>query len=545
MEGLSFSKHARRTFHDNPYILTISGDAESLAMEVEHAEDGRRWRSKFAARFIEEITQRTGNAKKFDIFVRMLLSALAQESDAVYLDVLTARDLEMLRRHANPQGPPTTSVAGQSDKRYLILTYRAEFDKVHYPLPLPLDERSEEETLRALVVRLRTELVEARQASVAGPSRDDDRILALQRQSLELSEALVASRRETELLRAELRSHSAASSTSDAIEASRLRAHITKLQADFKAAKEEWRQRETTLKREGDRLATDLRNERQKVDRLQAQVRKLEDERRVPASRLPSAPRGMSAERSRQPSRSPSMERSHPPSRPPSRPASGRHSRASSVASSRDRTPSPSSFLRGSGGRGNAPASGSREPRLPAPLRSGSPGRGREPPLAEDRRAPSPSANLSPYRQSTAVLPPPRRAPSPGQRSRERTPSPVRPASSAAAPRAMLTLRDRGLLSTGAGPAKPVSTRYGSRPSSASRAGGTGVGGSQGVDDSFAEHRPGSLFGLAANLGLGPGSLPAAGGAGSAAADAVDACDIDARLQALQTFLKQTKNMAC
>jgi len=161
MEALGFSKKARRDFHGIPYVIAVSGDNESLSIEVEHEEDGRRWRSKFAARFIEEVTQRTGNAKKFDVFVQMLLSALVQESGAVYLDVLTARDLEMLRRHANPQGPPTTSAVGQSDKRYLILTYRAEFDKVHYPLPLPLDERSEEETLRGMVGRLRAELEEA------------------------------------------------------------------------------------------------------------------------------------------------------------------------------------------------------------------------------------------------------------------------------------------------------------------------------------------------------------------------------------------------
>merc|ERR1719210_1431430 len=126
MEALGFSKTVRRTFHDTPYVVSVTGDSESLKIEVEHAEDGKRWRAKFAASFIEEITQRTGNAKKFDIFVRMMLSALAQESDSVYLDVLTARDLEMLRRHANPQGPPTTtSAAAQSDKRYLILTYCA------------------------------------------------------------------------------------------------------------------------------------------------------------------------------------------------------------------------------------------------------------------------------------------------------------------------------------------------------------------------------------------------------------------------------------
>lgn len=40
----------------------------------------------------------------------------------------------------------------------MILTYRAEFDKVHYPLPLPMDERSEEDVLRAMARALATAL---------------------------------------------------------------------------------------------------------------------------------------------------------------------------------------------------------------------------------------------------------------------------------------------------------------------------------------------------------------------------------------------------
>eukprot|EP00438_Fugacium_kawagutii_P025915 Skav228598 [mRNA] locus=scaffold5678:6215:20800:+ [translate_table: standard] len=131
---------------DAEYVLSLVGDTESLSIEagvapgvtgcspllsspcqVEHAEDGAdctegAWRlsidgwtsgetstcsylCRFAASFVEEITRRTGNAKKprvpgsalhgwmdgFDVFCRMLLSALAQESDSVYLDVLTAR----------------------------------------------------------------------------------------------------------------------------------------------------------------------------------------------------------------------------------------------------------------------------------------------------------------------------------------------------------------------------------------------------------------------------------------------------------------------
>ena len=67
---------------------------------------------------------------------------------SVYLDLLTSRDLEMLRQRAD-RGPPTGSPPASSPtapavdrggKRYLILTYHGEFDKVHYPLSLTPDE---------------------------------------------------------------------------------------------------------------------------------------------------------------------------------------------------------------------------------------------------------------------------------------------------------------------------------------------------------------------------------------------------------------------
>eukprot|EP00931_Biecheleriopsis_adriatica_P056948 TRINITY_DN3377_c0_g2_i4.p1 TRINITY_DN3377_c0_g2~~TRINITY_DN3377_c0_g2_i4.p1 ORF type:complete len:589 (-),score=117.16 TRINITY_DN3377_c0_g2_i4:122-1888(-) len=587
MEALGFSRTERRTFHDTEYVLAIAGDTESISIEVEHAEDGRRWRAKFAARFIEEITQRTGNAKKFDVFVRMLLSALAQESDAVYLDVLTARDLEMLRRHANPQGPPTTSTATQSDKRYMILTYRAEFDKVHYPLPLPLDERSEEELLRCMVARLKSELSQAHatisqleekacESGASATTAEEERVAKLQRQNAELSDALQAVRKESEQLRTELRlrtSGSQPTSHHKDDEVHRLKSELARSKAEIKSMKDELRQRENAQRRNRDKESLELKSEKQKADRLQAQVRKLEEEKRSLGMRLQAASRGQSAERSRPAARTPSADRCRPPSRPvsgsrqPSRPPSRQpptrqpSSRASSLASSRERTPSPSSFI--AGGRGRPSAMG----------RSGSPG------LREDRReAYSPGATLSPYRRPSGPPAGGRRTPSPGTRSRERTPSPGSQrggavplpslsglGSGGAAPRSSVSLHDRGTI--GAGGQKPVSSRYGnggSRPSSASRGAGVrqanaaavagGLDAAEGHVSAAAApsppHQPGSLFGLAANLGLGPGASPgaAAGGVssslGGSSAEDAPACDIDVRLQALQSFLKQTKNIS-
>jgi len=86
------------------------------------------------------------------------------------------------------------------------------------------------------------------------------------------------------------------------------------------------------------------------------------------------------------------------------------------------------------------------------------------------------------------------------------------------------------------------------------RAGSRGPGGAgrSAALDEHGQHKPGALFGLAANLGLGPGSLAVASSASSSGGAAVqgvvaeeaEACDIDARLQALQSFLKQTKHIA-
>jgi len=609
MDTMGFTKTAKLTFHDVPYVLKLSGDRDVLSVEVEDVDDGKRWRAKFASRFIEEITQRTGNAKKFDIFVRMLLSAVAQESDSVYIDVLTARDLEMLRRHANPQGPPTTSTAGQSDKRYLILTYRAEFDKVHYPLPLPLDERSEEEVLRALVNNLRTDLADAKQTilnlqqqqqqqlqqtQLLEQRRDEEGIEAtLRQQNTDLAAALKLSRRETEQLRIELRQRGAgAGSGGDSFEAEKLKSLCSKLQSDLKAAKEEARQKETAQKQR-DR---ELRDLRQKTERMQQQVRRLEDERRALTVRLQSAERRPSVERSRPSSRAPSADRARPSSRPASRPPSRTASRpasrpasvppsrsasrASSVASSRDRTP---------------------------PAGQGSAGRGGDRPWAFKGAASSAAADrassgrktTSPYTRQQPGSGAGRRTPSPGQQ-RQRTPSPgarvpvSRPAS----------LRDRssgggGVPATSSGAtavggtgrvaSRPTSTRYGgagaghraaSDPRGGNIPGSSGglraadlydreKGGSlrrsasRGPQDAVAasldvsghhQHQPGELFGLAANLGLGPGSFSAVGSSGSSVGTAAanagatlddngNACDIDARLQALQAFLKQTKHV--
>lgn len=81
----------------------------------------------------------------------MLSSSFSKESESVFIDLLTFSDLEALkaRKVGNSTSNSSTSSTSMSVnnsnhrsylKRYLILTYSGEFDRVHYPLPLAYEE---------------------------------------------------------------------------------------------------------------------------------------------------------------------------------------------------------------------------------------------------------------------------------------------------------------------------------------------------------------------------------------------------------------------
>jgi hypothetical protein len=139
------------------YVLYIS-TAENKILRIEIEEDctPKRWFGEFSAQYIEEITHMTGNFKTFNVFLSMLLSSLEQNSDSVLVDLLTYADLELLK--SRRAGKPDTSVilsAQGNKKRYLILTYTVEFDRVHYPLPLAFVDHPSTESLQRTIDRLR------------------------------------------------------------------------------------------------------------------------------------------------------------------------------------------------------------------------------------------------------------------------------------------------------------------------------------------------------------------------------------------------------
>ena len=114
---------------------------------------GRTWTD------VEEISSKTGSFKSYKVFMKMLLTALKRESDNVVVDLLTYKDLDMLRsRQAGSAGPdkPATNDTVNS-KRYLIMTYNSEFDRIHYPLPLQYVASPDPKYLKSIIARLRSE----------------------------------------------------------------------------------------------------------------------------------------------------------------------------------------------------------------------------------------------------------------------------------------------------------------------------------------------------------------------------------------------------
>jgi coiled-coil domain-containing protein 61 len=118
----------------------------------------------------------------------MLLTAARQQSDSVFVDLLTFQDLEALKSKkaaaaaaaaggapaggAAPAAPPPRPLpASAAGKRYLILTYASEFDRVHYPLPLA-QEGPDTARLLSVISELRREVarLEAKRGGGGGAS---------------------------------------------------------------------------------------------------------------------------------------------------------------------------------------------------------------------------------------------------------------------------------------------------------------------------------------------------------------------------------------
>ncbi|KAJ1621179.1 hypothetical protein T492DRAFT_1149808 [Pavlovales sp. CCMP2436] len=234
----AWEEEAELMLHGKPYLLSISVRGDELAVACELVTSGDRWKASFVSAYLEEITQKTGSFKRFGVFAQMLRSAAAGAADSLSLDILTAADLELLKtkRLRTPAvadgGGSAAPPSSASSKRYLILTYVAEFDRVHYPLPLTFEVAPSADQVRVQLRELRAEVEALRRSGGKVPadfarlerdnselrakldwraadSRASERLLAgaegleercdkLRRQNAQLEEALDGVRREAQ-----------------------------------------------------------------------------------------------------------------------------------------------------------------------------------------------------------------------------------------------------------------------------------------------------------------------------------------------------------
>ncbi|XP_074529120.1 centrosomal protein CCDC61 isoform X2 [Halichoeres trimaculatus] len=148
-------------FRGVEFSVKMEVDKGVLIVEISDLVTADQWRGDFDPAYIEDLTRKTGNFKQFPIFCSMLESAVRKTSDSVTLDLLTYADLELLRNRkagvvSRPRGHQQPSAL--TAKRYLILIYTVEFDRIHYPLPLPYVGKPDPAALQKEVRALRAEL---------------------------------------------------------------------------------------------------------------------------------------------------------------------------------------------------------------------------------------------------------------------------------------------------------------------------------------------------------------------------------------------------
>ncbi|XP_048838281.1 centrosomal protein CCDC61 [Brienomyrus brachyistius] len=161
-------------FRGSEFTVRVEVEEELLVVEILDLTTAEQWRGEFDPTYIEDLTRKTGNFKQFSIFCSMLESAVRRTSEAVTLDLLTYSDLELLRSRKTGQPSKARSQPQSpalSTKRYLILVYTVEFDRIHYPLPLPYQGKPDPAALQREIRVLRAEL--AALVAQGGRSRQD------------------------------------------------------------------------------------------------------------------------------------------------------------------------------------------------------------------------------------------------------------------------------------------------------------------------------------------------------------------------------------
>ena len=544
---------------------------------MERESDGASWRGDFSKTYVEEVSAKTGSFKKFAVFAKMLVAAVVNESsESVSVDLLTYADLERLKRErtSRPGSARDTTgvrasagnardVSPASQKRYLIMTHADEFDRTHYPLPLLFEDDPSPQALQATVERLRRENQRLKAAGVEeegaragdGDARAENAELRKKVEYLErrlvaggdargnppdVLATLPPAYAQVERLQAEVKAL-----TRDAVDAKRALDDTERerrgLETALAGAESSKRRVLAKKQRELDDAREDIARRRDVERELRTKVKDLETqcdglERRLRASGGGYAPPRRSA--SRPSSRASSVERSRPWREGPSHGASGLARAAGGFRTpTRGRSPSPARDREPSRGRDRTPRFdptayvAEKRAREEARFRNSARGlaSGASSPYGSRAASPSPRARGGSAAASPGGGAPRPRAPGVRARSSERSSTSV---------------SSRGVRDSPRGAAAPVGGGPRARPRGAGRGGNAASSPGRVLRD--VQRR---LTEVAAGEGAAVAKTRAGADARvssakeNAPADAsAEIADIDSRLAALQTFLKEAKS---
>ncbi|TGZ63832.1 hypothetical protein CRM22_006691 [Opisthorchis felineus] len=134
---------AVKKFKDREYEIQSFLETESVLMlEVYACDSGEEWQAQFTRQYIEELTRKTGSFRQFDTFCSMLHTSLREFIPSLQLDFMSFDELDSIRK-TQSNVASKLPLSNRQDKRYLILSYVTDFDKVRYPLPLTHSLRNE------------------------------------------------------------------------------------------------------------------------------------------------------------------------------------------------------------------------------------------------------------------------------------------------------------------------------------------------------------------------------------------------------------------
>lgn len=338
---------ARHVFRGIEYVVTLMIDniKEMFVLEVEDRLTSDQWRGQFDAKYIEDLTHKTGNFKQFTVFISMLESALSKNSNSVSVDLLTYGDLESLRNQHHRPGFGTQHIPGAktrsqlNSKRYLIMTYTVEFDRIHYPLPLPYVGKPDPVQLQETIRKLREENQHLKEQLIKG-SRTAG-LVHLQKENEKLVKEKLETEKQLETFQREVK-HVSKANTAKEIRV--LKKVVQNLEGDLMKEKSKFQRTINKKNEEHRNLLEELEEIRSNERNLRARCRSLTNElallkrgsRASPALGSNSASRTSRASR-----RSVSKERRQPPKQ-----SSGMRSRTPSPAIGRIPRFDPTAYVK-------------------------------------------------------------------------------------------------------------------------------------------------------------------------------------------------------